>query len=188
MAKEVQVPSATGQTLYGTVKNSAGQVWRPATSAFETYSAANWANYATAIALTEMGATGEYTGDFPTGITTAGTYAITVRVGASPAVSDTVISMGTINWNGASEETQANVPYAPTTVASSPTPTTTQFAGGSSLSSVDNAYSGQQCEMVTGASKGVRRTIIAYVGSTKLLTLESALPVAPSATDEFRII
>jgi len=191
MAKEILIPTATaGQTLYALVINTSGQFWRPASSAFETFSAGNYANYATAASLTEFGSIMVYYGDFPTGITSAGTYFVVVKVqaGGSPASSDSVVGAYPFNWTGASEATQGNTPAMFTSVQSSPTPTTTVFAGGSALSSSDNAYAGQELVFISGANRAQRRTISAYTGSTKTLTLTSALSIAPSSGDEFLIL
>lgn len=116
MSNEIEVHGSTGLTLYGLVRNYAGQVWRPATPAFEAYNSANYANYATAVALTEQGATGVYLGDFPTGITTPANYRIDIRrrVGGSPAVSDPAYALDDIKWSGTAEivDGDVNVLYA----------------------------------------------------------------------------
>jgi hypothetical protein len=103
MSNEIHVPGSTGLTLYCLVRNAAGQVWRPASSAFEAYNASNYANYATTAALTEQGATGYYLGSFPAA--PAGLYRVDVRrqTGGSPAVADPAYASGELRWSGTAE-------------------------------------------------------------------------------------
>lgn len=98
MANEIQVVYTTGKNLYALVRNTSGQVWNGNT--FVTYNSANLGTYA--IALTEQGTSGYYSGDFPAGITTAGLYAVTAykRAGGSPAEGDAVAAGGNIPWQG----------------------------------------------------------------------------------------
>lgn len=101
MAGEIQATDTHGNTLYAQVRNSVGQIWNTASSVFQTYVTANIADYD--VALTEQGtASGFYAGTFPTGITTAGTYSVTVlrRAGGSPAETDSVVAAGNIEWSG----------------------------------------------------------------------------------------
>lgn len=103
MSKELSIYYNSGANLYALLYNDEGKVWNG--SAFETYSSANWANYA--IVLTENGASGDYFGDFPAAITTAGFYRfpVKVRAGGSPAEGDVGIAGGpdiNIEWNGSS--------------------------------------------------------------------------------------
>jgi hypothetical protein len=98
----------SGQTVYAVVLNSAGQAWNTVSGAFETPTAANWANYA--IAMPEQSAgnlTGVYQGSFPAGITTAGVYNILFRqrAGSSAAATDLNNGMlgGQIFWTGTAE-------------------------------------------------------------------------------------
>jgi hypothetical protein len=73
------------------------------------------------------------------------------------------------------------------TVQASPTPTTTGFAGGSGLSASNDTYNGWVCTFTSGVNSGVSRIVDDYVGSTKVITLVSALPSAPSSSDAFRL-
>lgn len=108
MAGEIQATYTTGSTLYAQVRNSVGQIWNTASSVFQAYVTANIADYD--VAMTEQGtASGFYSGTFPTGITTAGTYPVTVyrRVGGSPAETDLVVAAGNIEWSGSVAGTAA---------------------------------------------------------------------------------
>src|SRR5580658_3175264 len=99
---------ASGQTVYALILNSAGQVWNPNSSAFETPTAANWTHYAIAMAEQTVGnLRGIYEGSFPSGITTAGVYNILFREqgSSSPAAGDTNNGMlgGQFFWTGSAE-------------------------------------------------------------------------------------
>jgi hypothetical protein len=85
--------------LYTVIRNSAGQVWNG--TSFGTYATASLSTYA--INLTEQGTASRYYAvNFPTGITTAGRYAFSIfqKLGGSYAETDTVISGGSIDWDG----------------------------------------------------------------------------------------
>lgn len=111
MANEIEIHGSSGLTLYGLVRNASGQVWRPATPAFENYNSANYANYATTIAFVEQGATGVYLGAFPVAIL-AGNYRLDARrqAAGSPAVSDVVFAAGNFSWDGAAEVLGGSTP------------------------------------------------------------------------------
>ena len=97
MSNEMRGISSTG-TLDARILNSSGKIWNGTT--FETYSSANFSTYLTA--MTEQGNSGIYLADFPTGITTGGTYEYFVsrRSGASAAETDTIVTSGKIDWTG----------------------------------------------------------------------------------------
>ena len=97
MAGELQAFSATSQTLYAVLMNAAGQAWNGAT--WETIQGANWTTYD--IPLTETTA-GIYIGNMP--VVTAGsyTYAVYLRAGGSPAITDTLKGLGGVDWDGSS--------------------------------------------------------------------------------------
>lgn len=97
MAKEISGYAPSG-TLYARLKNPSGSWWNGTT--FETYSAGNYGNYD--ISMTEEGNSGIYVADFPTAITTSGTYQYVVhrQAGGSPAEGDQVVSIGTVDWTG----------------------------------------------------------------------------------------
>lgn len=106
MANELKVThTQTGQTLYALIFNSDGQVWSTTgTPAFVTYATANLANYA--VSLTELGTASRiYMGNFPTGITAAEDYSVSVfaRVGGSPAEGDALVATGRIVWTSTEE-------------------------------------------------------------------------------------
>lgn len=97
MAGELQLAhGVSGRTLYAVVRNTAGQVWNG--TSFEAYNASNWATYD--IALTEQSTSGYYVGNFPA--VAAGVYPVEVRhqSGGGPAVGDTVVGDGAIDWTG----------------------------------------------------------------------------------------
>lgn len=103
MASEISVEYLSGYTLYFVVENAAAQRWYTVTPFFETHDAAHWTDYD--IALSEQTSSGTYIGSFPSGITTAGRYRVTVyqQLGGSPAIGDLKIGSSTIDWDGSAE-------------------------------------------------------------------------------------
>jgi hypothetical protein len=73
-------------------------------------------------------------------------------------------------------------------VQGSPSPTTTTFAGSSSLSSSDNFYVNSVVVFTSGSMKGLARKITSYTGATRLIAVASAWPVAPTSGNTFRIL
>lgn len=99
MSGELFIPSGTGLSVYGHVKNATSQRWNG--SAFETYIGSNYGTYTNW--LTEQGASGMYAGDFPVSIITAGHYEVIYYSADTPGVStqgDRVIGVGSIDWSG----------------------------------------------------------------------------------------
>lgn len=105
MANEIRGVSPSG-TLYARIMNSAGKIWNG--SSFETYSASNYSTYD--IAMTEQGNSSVYCADFPSAITTGGTYEYYVhrQSGGSPAEGDIVVTTGKIDWTGTVSITTAS--------------------------------------------------------------------------------
>lgn len=97
MAREIRGTSPSG-TLYARLMNSTGYWWNGTT--FEAYVAGNYSTYD--LAMTEEGASGVYVADFPSAITTGGTYEYFVhrQAGGSPAEGDLVVNTGRIDWTG----------------------------------------------------------------------------------------
>lgn len=89
---------STTATLYARIMNSVGQIWNG--SAFEAYAAGSYSTYD--LAMTEQGNSGLFTVDFPTAITSSGTYEFFVhaQAGGSPAEGDVVVNTGKIDWTG----------------------------------------------------------------------------------------
>jgi len=96
MAGEIQFGGRSGDTLYALLWDGTGQVYNG--TAFETYSAASWADYDTS--LVEKGASGIYAGTMPT--VSSGSYSITIhdQAGGSTAEGDRVIGSGEVEWSG----------------------------------------------------------------------------------------
>src|SRR6185295_2126281 len=77
----------------------AGKYWNG--SAFETYTTANRGDYD--VAATEQGtSSGIYHADFPTGITSSGTYECFgyLQPGGSPAETDAPLGTTKVDWTG----------------------------------------------------------------------------------------
>jgi len=102
--------SGTAKNVYVTIRNSARLYWNKDTDApaLEALAIANWYNAAATdgnywIALTETpGSSYFYVGDWPALLTAVGFYWLDVyeRVGATPAISDTLIGGIIGYWNG----------------------------------------------------------------------------------------
>ena len=98
MAGELKVYSTTGLTLYAVLINSIGQIWDGAV--FETIAAGTWTDYD--ITLTESTA-GIYLGTIPAVIAGVYEYLVYKKLGANPAITDTLMGSGSIEWNGTAE-------------------------------------------------------------------------------------
>lgn len=100
MAREITGISTSG-TLYARLRKTSNGYWWNGSS-LEAYSSGNYSNYD--IAMTEEGNSGVYTADFPTALTTSGTYEYFVhrQSGGSPAEGDVIVNTGKIDWTGSS--------------------------------------------------------------------------------------
>ena len=101
MANEISIAASADQTIYVLLQNPAGKFWNTVDLTQDTYATADRAEYD--IALTEQGtSSGIYLADFPSAITTAGTYLYYayVQSGASPAEGDSLVGTGEIDWTG----------------------------------------------------------------------------------------
>jgi hypothetical protein len=76
---------------------------------------------------------------------------------------------------------------ATTTVQASPTPTSTVWKGATSLSATNDYYNGWVCEVLSGDLQGQKRIVADYVGSTRTVTLATALEAAPAAGVSMRL-
>jgi hypothetical protein len=101
-------------------------------------------------------------------------------IGASELATDAVTEIATAVAN--------EFATAADSVQASPTPTTTAFAGSSSLSATDDFYNGSVVVFSSGTLDGLARKITDYVGSTRTLTVSPALPSAPASAVTFRIL
>lgn len=112
MAAIIEVISSTGQSLYVTVHNSAAQLANGAST--EVYNGSNWSTYVTTVS--EQGATGYYTGTFPSYLV-AGKYTYVIyQSSGSPTLGDPVLGSGQIYWNGSIEEQGIGLVLAATPV------------------------------------------------------------------------
>lgn len=102
MANELEIENGiTGRTTYALIRNSAGKFWNGTT--FANYLTANRDDFA--VTLTELGtASGIFQADFPSDITTGGSYRYIVYqytdVGTEPTESDIYAGGGTVDWTG----------------------------------------------------------------------------------------
>lgn len=89
----------SGQTMYAVLYDIAGNVWNTALNSgaggYEPFNAAHWTNYA--IGLVEQAGSGFYAVICPTGaVGTLASYAVRLQTGASAAITDIVMSIGTL--------------------------------------------------------------------------------------------
>jgi hypothetical protein len=101
MAGELFFPGDIGATYYAhVIRPTDGHVWNAETLGFQSVASGNWTAYDLALAANP--GTGFHTGDFPTGITTAGRYGVVVyqQAGEDPAPTDVVAGAGELEWTG----------------------------------------------------------------------------------------
>lgn len=101
MADELDIFYSGANTPYAIIRReSDGYVWDATNSVFEAWSDGSITDYD--VSLSSQGG-GYYTGDFPTGITSAGYYLVDYRVHTgTPATSDERYPGERIYWNGTS--------------------------------------------------------------------------------------
>jgi hypothetical protein len=109
MANELILNYTAGATLYALLFDATGQIYNGAT--FEAPGSANWTNYD--IALSEAAtATGIYRGSMPAVAAGAYSYVVRKQAGGTPAVSDVVVGVGSLQWSGTAEVAQSGDAYA----------------------------------------------------------------------------
>ncbi len=109
MSNEIHVDYSSGSTLYGVVRDGAGQVWHVAGQAFETWGAGGHAAADYDVALADTGGS-HYVGSFDENVP-PGSYSIQVfhQLGANPANTDPLVSSRQILWTGSGELTAAKI-------------------------------------------------------------------------------
>jgi len=101
-----------------------------------------------------------------------------------------IVSNGTYGNSALQTLLAVLTPFASvSTVQAAPAPTTTTFTvnGPMTMDGYD-LVSGSMVVFVTGAMPGIARQVISYNGTTLLVTLDRALPVAPVAGDTCRFL
>ena len=100
MSNEIRAVTGSAQSVYAVILNSSGQFFNGAT--FENFSSLNYSTYV--VHMTEQGDTGIYFADFPSAITTSGTYDYYAKVSGgglgAEAQGDTTANTGNIDWTG----------------------------------------------------------------------------------------
>lgn len=99
MSGELRIATSTGSTVYGLIYNASSRVWDG--SSFVAYSSGSYPDYV--VSVTENGSSGVYIGDFPSGISDAGSYEIIyyVEINAPTAAEgDPFAGAGRISWDG----------------------------------------------------------------------------------------
>ena len=98
MANELNIKYPGDKTLYAVVLNSTGKVYNTVTTNFENPIDANWGQYD--IAMAEAENTEIYRGSMPTVPAGAYNFLVHRQVGGSPAVLDTGVGIGNVEWDG----------------------------------------------------------------------------------------
>ncbi len=109
MANEIHADYASGSVLYATIRNRAGQVWRPATQVFENWGSGGHTADDYDIMLADKSGS-RYVGGFDADVP-LGSYSIQVfrQVGASPSDTDTLVCSREAIWTGTGELTAAKI-------------------------------------------------------------------------------
>lgn len=110
MANEFKTTAPTGATIYAVLLNVAGQMYRADSAVFEAIVGANWVAGKYPLPMAQVSTTQIYLGNMPTGPNVpAGRYSYVMlqQAGAAPAVTDTIIAQGAIEWTGAAIESVA---------------------------------------------------------------------------------
>lgn len=188
MPGQIQVAyDVSAINLYAVIRNDIGKAYRADTQVFETYSTANLTATKYAIALTEQGTASRYYAvDFPTAIP-AGIYAVTIyqRVGGSPAETDTLVTGGSIEWDGVSVHSDAALVSDSGTAQAGGASTITLRSGASAS---DSYYNKSAVKIVSGAGANQVRQITAYVGATKVATVDTAWVTNPDNTSIYQVL
>jgi hypothetical protein len=100
MTNEIHINYASGNTLYATIRNAAGDVWYVAGQVFEAWGTGGRTADNYDLNLTDKSGS-RYVGSFDTNIP-AGRYSIQIflQAGANPADGDTFIAGNEIVWSG----------------------------------------------------------------------------------------
>lgn len=115
MSNEIRQFYPAGYTLYGVIRNTAGEVWYPTGEVFEAWGTGGRAAADYDITLTYTGVQ-EYIGDFDTKIS-AGRYDTQNmrQVGGAPADTDPIVGVSQISWSGSAAVGSGEVGAAITT-------------------------------------------------------------------------
>lgn len=102
MAGELRIASVSGLTVYAAILNPSSRIWNG--SSFEVYASGNYPNYD--IAITELGSSGVYSGDFPPAITDAAHYEVFyfIQEAAAPTEGDRILGTSSLDWDGTEED------------------------------------------------------------------------------------
>jgi hypothetical protein len=194
MAKEIQAAGLTsGATYYAIVRKTAGAlVWNKDTPGFEALVAGNLAHYA--LAMAEIAGTGDYTADFPAGITVPDRYevAISRQAGGSPAWTDTVATGGSIDWTGTAV---ATIQAANNTGQTSPLPADLQTVKGqtvtaaagvtfpASVASQLNAPSWYTAPQIPPTAAAITTAVVAAMATAPVGSVAAGVTLAAGGLD-----
>jgi len=191
----IETTSASGVNLYAILHNPDGRVWNAVNSAWETFNAGNWAQYA--IALTEQSTTGYYRAAYPAAaVDVLATVVGYLRAGGAPAITDgatgasqvqgvNVVALSENLDSAANLAASASAMVRGAVIAG--TSTTTSFPT-NLTGTVDNDYQSRAIMFLSGVLDGQVGNITAYDHTTAVVTVGGAFTAAPSAGDSFIIV
>lgn len=118
------VPADTGLNAQALIFNASGEVWNTVTLTFEAYADANITSYGVQLYESDS-VPGLYLGDFPTAITTPGTYSVVMlaQQGDTLQPDDPRKGTDTVDWDGTqvvqppTSSQLCSVPYAQSVLA-----------------------------------------------------------------------
>ena len=176
------------------VSRTTGQYWNNSTSAFESYSAGNYALYA--IPLTET-SPGYYFATRPSGLQGAiVSDVIYLQNGASPVIGDTLISLlhgqgdniSAINSDTVSP-VNLQLGLDTETVGTVASGSITQTGFSTTLLNVSNsAYVGMTIRFTSGVNAGIAGLISGYTSAGGVISLLVGFPSVPAVGDAFIIV
>ena len=189
-----------GATIYAMIRRrSDGFVWNTALNAgaggFEAWNSGNWAQYA--IPLTEQSPSGYYSGTYPAGIgaelTSEAFYA---QAGGLPDAVDAP-PFNLLSSQGQNVAAIAGSAQAAENLGASAgsqqigaligTPTASDLPT-DLVSTTDDQYLGRILIMTSGTAVNQVQYIVAFSGTSKVITLAAPLVSIPAATDTFVIV
>lgn len=195
MPNPIETAFTSGVTLYAIIHNPNGKVWNNVTLAWEAYNGALWTQYA--IAMTEQGTSGYYSGTYPaTANDVLASEIVYQQAGGTPSLADAPAT-GVGQSQGVDlAAIRASVIAAANLNLSSLSMIQGAVAAGTStalkvytnLTDTVNAYQGRIIVFTSGALIRQVANIASFTPTGAYLTLSGALTAAPAVGATFIII
>ena len=194
MPMPIETTFASGSTLYAVLHNPDGTVWNDLNSAWETFNASLWAQYA--IALTEQGTSSYYKAAYPTvAVDALSTVVIYEQSDVAPAITDAASGIGQsqgVNVAAIAENLSVTetlqISLLGMKTGAVVTGTSSSIFTTNLADTTNNVYQGRLCLFTSGALIRQVGNIIAYSGATHAITVGGPFTATPSAGDSFIIV